>query len=135
MLKDFLKVWLDIEEVGRGQEEVFKKIEEVEEELDALKEGQVSEDRVRQLEKELRELTPVTVDLTDRERDILEILMSLDGFASTTRIAEELGVSSANARAIIGNLTDKVDIDVKKEGRKKVYRLSKEEKEKIFSQR
>lgn len=135
MLKDFLRVWLDIEESNRERKKILERLESLEEEVGDLKDSQISEDRIRGLEKNIRELNPVPVDLTDRERDMLEALISKEQFSSTAELGDHIGISSNNARSVLNNLDDKLDLDQKKKGRKKLYRLSEEEKEKIFQSR
>jgi len=135
MLKDFLRIWLDIEESDRERREILERLDEMEEEMKELKNSQISEDRIRGLEKNIREMNPIPVDLTDRERDMLEALISKEEFSSTAELGDHIGISSNNARSVLNNLDEKLDLDQKKKGRKKVYRLSEEEKEKIFQNR
>jgi DNA-binding CsgD family transcriptional regulator len=132
MLKEFLRVWLDIEESDRERKKILERLESLEEEVSDLKESQISEDRIRGLEKNIRELNPVPIDLTDRERDMLEALMSKEEFSSTSELGDHIGISSNNARSVLNNLDEKLDLDQKKKGRKKLYRLSEEEKQKIL---
>lgn len=133
MLKDFLRVYLDIEESERERKKILERLDSIEEEVSDLKESQISEDRIRGLEKNIRDLNPVPIDLTDRERDMLEALISKEEFSSTAELGDHIGISSNNARSVLNNLDEKLDLDQKKKGRKKLYRLSDEEKEKIYS--
>jgi len=58
--------------------------------------------------------------------------IGVENYASTSRIAEESDISTANTSAVIRNLKEKIDLDINTEGKKKLHRLSEAEKEKIF---
>ena len=135
MLKDFLKYYLGIDQLREELEQLSEEkvaqedFQEVESDLST---------RLSDLESRVRELEPVTIDLTNRERQVLELFLNADQgeYLDVSSIAQEINTSRTNAGSIISNMKNKVDFDIKTvENNKKLYRLPEEEKEKILGKK
>lgn len=114
MVKSYIKSWLGIQNLE-------KEIEDI-------------ESRVEDNTKRLRELQPISVELTNRQREVLEVFLSNEtGWIDVYDIAERLDTSRNNAGSIMSDLKNKVEFDIKTvENGKKLYQLPGSEKEKIF---
>lgn len=117
--------------------DIKREMSELKESVEKLQKDKVSQGRVSKLEKRVRNLEPVTIDLTNRERQILEVFFNNSGeFIDIDKIAEETGLSRANAGSHMSNLKNKVELDSKTlKNNKKTYKLPEKEKEKILGSR
>jgi predicted DNA-binding protein YlxM (UPF0122 family) len=92
------------------------------------------EERIDDNQARLRELEPITVDLTNRQREVLEVFLKYDEKIDVTKIANELETTRNNAGSILSDLKKKIEFDVQTvENGKKLYKLPGEERDKIFS--
>ena len=135
MLKDFLKYYLGIDQL---REEVKQLSEEKVAQEDFQEVESDLSTRLSDLESRVTELEPVTVDLTNRERQVLELFLNAESgeYLDVASIAGEINTSRTNAGSIISNMKNKVDFDIKTvENNKKLYRLPEEEKEKILGKK
>lgn len=105
----------------REIEDMRSEISEIRDELDTLREESVSETDITNIQSRLRELEGVGAEFSDSEWNALNALLDLEGYASYADIAEEINSSVNNARVLVNNLKDKVELDKKTEGRKKLY--------------
>jgi len=70
-------------------------------------------------------LDPVAVDLTDRKREVLDVLVDSNGFVGVGDIQEELGTSYENAGVLLRNVRNKIDLEVETgPNNKKTYKLA-----------
>lgn len=128
MLKEFLRYYLEVDQLE-------EQLQEVQEE--AAEEEQVAEveKSLEDLEARVRELEPVTVDLTNREREALEVFLTAEEgeYIDVQHIADQIDTSRTNAGSIVSNMKNKIDFDIKTvENNKKLYRLPQEERQKIL---
>lgn len=133
MIRSFIRYWLGIEQQGRMLRENTDKLEDIREDVEALREGHVSQDDIMDVRSRLRELEGIGSRFTDTEWLVLNSLMDADGYKSNSYIAEDIDTTTSNARAVVNNIKDKVDLDEKTEGRKKMYDIPKSSKQEIFS--
>lgn len=93
------------------------------------------EARVEDNTSRLRELEPVTVDMTDRQRQVLEVFLNVDSeWVDVSMIAQELNTSRNNAGSIMSDLKKKIEFDIRTVNNgKKLYQLPEEEEKKIFN--
>lgn len=120
MLKEFLKYYLDLKDLT--------------DRVNALEKQKADQKQLDNVRSRLRELEPITVDLTNRERELLELFLNNSSeYINTSTMGEYLNTSRNNANSILNNLKDKIDLDVKTvEHNKKLYKLPEKEKERIF---
>ena len=140
MLKDFLRYYL-----GQNDQDTYmiqnrEKIEDLKEEIDQLQNEFAADEDLQELRKRVRDLEPITVNLTDREREVLQVFLEADAWLDTSDIAEALNTSRNNASSIMSNfkrnLEDEgVELESKQAQRNKMeYRLPQAAERKIFSQ-
>ena len=140
MLKDFLRYYL-----GQNDQDTYmiqnrEKIEDLKEEIDQLQNEFAADEDLQELRKRVRDLEPITVNLTDREREVLQVFLEADSWLDTSDIAEALNTSRNNASSIMSNfkrnLEDEgVELESKQAQRNKMeYRLPQAAERKIFSQ-
>ena len=127
-----------------GIESLHKEVEELREEVSDLREyaEEVEEetDSIHALAKDnsarLRDLEQITVDLTDRQREALEVFLRTDDqeWIDTRELSEKLDTSRTNAGSILSDLKKKIEFDIRTvEHGRKLYHLPESEQEKIFS--
>lgn len=82
----------------------------------------------------IRDLEPVMVDLTNRQREALEVFLSAeDNWIDVRQLSERLETSRNNAGSILSDLKKKIDFDIKTvDHGRKLYQLPESEKDKIF---
>jgi len=91
---------------------------------------------IRENRKKIRDMQPLAVDLTERQRDVLNVFLNADNDAwiGAHKISQKLDTSRNNAGSIMSDLKKKVDFDSQTvENGKKLYKLPDTEREKIFS--
>ena len=137
-----LKTWLGIEklehnfakledQVDQDQEklkQLTQKIEELEKDVNTL------EKDVDKNTHDIRDLQPVTIDLTDREREILEVFLQReDEYLDINDISRNMDLKTSSVRAHMSNLKKKVDFDSRTlDNNKKEYLLPGQVREEIF---
>jgi len=140
MLKDFLRYYL-----GQNDQDTYmiqnrEKIKDLKEEIDQLQNEFAADEDLQELRKRVRDLEPITVNLTDREREVLQVFLEADAWLDTNDIAEALNTSRNNASSIMSNfkrnLEDEgVELESRQAQRNKMeYRLPQAAERKIFSQ-
>ena len=140
MLKDFLRYYLGQNDQDAYMIENREKIEDLKEEIDQLQNEFAADEDLQELRKRVRDLEPITVNLTDREREVLQVFLEADAWLDTSDIAEALNTSRNNASSIMSNfkrnLEDEgVELESKQAQRNKMeYRLPQAAERKIFSQ-
>lgn len=128
-----------IEQVESDIEELLEISKTLSQEVEQLKDSKADEEKVEALSSSvddlshrIHDLEPITVDVTPRERDVLQVLLREEGWVETTQISERLDVSTSNVRALLSRLSNKVDVDKKTQGRGKAYRINDREKKEIL---
>ena len=127
-----------------GIEALHKEVEELRQELSEVKEHTQSledeTDSIHALAKDnsarLRDLEQITVDLTDRQREALEVFLRTEDeeWLDVRQLSEKLDTSRNNAGSILSDLKKKIDFDIKTvDHGRKLYNLPESEQEKIFS--
>ena len=134
MIRSFLRTWLGIEDHHRKLREHTDELETIREDLEALREDTATSEDILDVQTRLRELEGIGSKFTETEWLVLKSLMDSDDYVSYSDIAEDAETSKNNARAVVNNLKDKVNLDQKTEGRKKLYNLPESTKKEIFSQ-
>jgi Fic family protein len=109
-------------------------LETIREDLEALREDTATSEDILDVKSRLRELEGIGSKFTDTEWLVLKSLMDSEGYVSYSSIAEDVDTSKNNARAVLNNLKDKVNLDHKTEGRKKLYSMPQSTQKEIFSQ-
>jgi hypothetical protein len=109
------------------------KLESIKDEIEDVRNNQLDKDDIKDLRSRVRELEGVGSKFTDSEWRVLNSLLDSDGFASYSEIAEDIDSSKNNTRAIVNNLKDKIDLDKKTQGRKKLYDVPESVRKEIFS--
>ena len=122
----------DIEELLEISKSLSQEVEELKNSKAESSEVEALSDAVDDLSHRIHDLEPITVDVTPRERDVLEVLLREEGWVATTEISERLDVSTSNVRALLSRLSNKVDVDKKTQGRGKQYRINEREKKEIL---
>lgn len=102
----------------------IQELQELRSEIKELKQNKTDRSETNQLRNRLAELEPEASKFTDREFDVLKVFVDSEGYLSASDVASELsGCSTNNARVIVNDLKEKIELDVRKEGRSKQYRL------------
>lgn len=110
-----------------------KKVSDLEDRLNQLEKEKADRETVERHSEVLRELQPISIELTDRERQILDVFIREEKYLTVSMIAEETGLSRSNAGAHMSNLKQKVEFDIKTmKNNRKEYRLPEETKKEIF---
>lgn len=117
----------------RDIQEMRDKLESIKDEIEDVRDNQLDKDDIKDLRSRVRELEGVGSKFTDSEWRVLNSLLDSDGFASYSEIAEDIDSSKNNTRAIVNNLKDKIDLDKKTQGRKKLYDVPESVRKEIFS--
>jgi len=117
----------------RDIQEMRDKLESIKDEIEDVRNNQLDKDDIKDLRSRVRELEGVGSKFTDSEWRVLNSLLDSDGFASYSEIAEDIDSSKNNTRAIVNNLKDKIDLDKKTQGRKKLYDVPESVRKEIFS--
>jgi hypothetical protein len=134
VIRSFIRTWLGIEDHNRKLREHTDNLETIREDLEALREGTATSEDILDIQTRLRELEGIGSKFTETEWLVLKSLMDSDGYVSYSSIAEDVETSKNNARAVLNNLKDKVNLDHKTEGRKKLYSMPQSTQKEIFSQ-
>lgn len=134
MFRSFIRTWLGIEDHNRKLREHTDDLETIREDLEALREDTATSEDIMDVRSRLRELEGIGSKFTETEWLVLKSLMDSDDYVSYSDIAEDAETSKNNARAVVNNLKDKVNLDQKTEGRKKLYNLPESTQKEIFSQ-
>ena len=131
MLKDFLKFWLDIPETEDKLEDIENRLGSLEEKLEDQEELGME---LNNLKQDFYDSRPVTSELSEKERNLLEIFLSReDQYIDKEIIAADLEISNQYAGVLVNRFSEKVDLEEKKvnEKGKKAWKLSKSVKERI----
>jgi uncharacterized coiled-coil protein SlyX len=131
MLKDFLKYWLDIPEREDKLESIEDRLGSLEEKVEDQEELGMELNKLKQ---EFYDSRPVTSELSEKERNLLEIFLSReDQYLDKEIIAADLEISNQYAGVLVNRFSEKVDLEEKKvnEKGKKAWKLSKSVKERI----
>ena len=131
MLKDFLKYWLDIPETEDKLEDIEKRLGSLEEKVEDQEELGME---LNNLKQDFYDSRPVTSELSEKERNLLEIFLSReDQYIDKEIIAADLEISNQYAGVLVNRFSEKVDLEEKKvnEKGKKAWKLSKSVKERI----
>lgn len=117
--------------------EVKQSIESLEERIDSHNEHiQAHDSDITELTHRVHELEPVAADLTDREREVLEVLVDRNGFVEVEDVRQELDTTYQNAGTLLRNIRDKIDLDVRTgDKNKKTYKLTESVESDLFGQR
>jgi len=134
VFRSFLRTWLGIEDHKHKLREHTDDLETIREDLEALREDTATSEDILDVKSRLRELEGIGSKFTDTEWLVLKSLMDSEGYVSYSSIAEDVDTSKNNARAVLNNLKDKVNLDHKTEGRKKLYSMPQSTQKEIFSQ-
>ena len=133
MIKDFFRYWLGLEDHADSIQDLQNQVKDLEDDVDNLSENMASERDLTSLRSRVRELEGVGGRFTDSEWKALQVILDSDGYVGVADVSESVGTSRNNARAVINNVKEKVELDVKTEGRRKLYRVPEETKKEIFS--
>jgi uncharacterized protein with von Willebrand factor type A (vWA) domain len=125
VIRDFLRYWLGIEDL----EDSFQ---EREERLSSLEDNMASSSDLQDLRSRVRELEGVGGEFTNREWEVIQVLLDQEEFTSVKTVADKVETSKNNAGVLIYNVRDKIDLDVKSEGKKKLYRIPEDTRKEIF---
>ena len=131
MLKDFLKYWLDIPETEDKLEDIENRLGSLEEKVEDQEELGME---LNNLKQDFYDSRPVTSELSEKERNLLEIFLSReDQYLDKEIIAADLEISNQYAGVLVNRFSEKVDLEEKKvnEKGKKAWKLSKSVKERI----
>jgi chromosome segregation ATPase len=135
MIRKILKSYLDIQDLEKELSQHEERIDQVHQGHEELEENlQELQETVKENTSRIRDLEPISVDLTDRQRDVLEVFLQTEkNWLDVHSISEVLNTSRNNAGSIMSDLKKKVEFDVKTvDNGKKMYQLPQTEKKKIF---
>jgi len=133
MIREFLRYWLGVEDNQEQLQEISDSLNTISEDVEALRENTVSSKDFSGLRSRVRELEGVGGEFTNREWEVIQVLLDLDTNADVQDLSEELETSKNNARAVLNNVKDKVELDVETQGRKKLYSIPEDTRKEIFS--
>jgi len=133
MIRDFLRVWLGVEDNTRKHEQVTERLDAISEDVETLREDTASTEEVSGLRSRVRELEGVGGQFTNREWELIQALLDKENYVDVNTLSDDLDVSSTNARAILNNVKNKIDLDSRSEGRKKLYSIPEDTRKNIFS--
>jgi len=133
MIREFLRYWLGVEDNQEQLQEISDSLNTISEDVEALREDTVSSKDFSGLRSRVRELEGVGGEFTNREWEVIQVLLDLDTNADVQDLSEELETSKNNARAVLNNVKDKVELDVETQGRKKLYSIPEDTRKEIFS--
>jgi len=85
------------------------------------------------LRSRVRDLEGVGERFTDSEWEVLQVLLNEEEFTDANTVAEKVDTSKNNARVLLYNLREKLELDIKTEGRKKLYNVPEDTRKEIFS--
>lgn len=114
-------------------EKIQSEVSGLREDVETYREQGITEDDLSSLESRLRDLEGVGETFTDREWQLIQILVEKQDYVSTDLLSNELGISKNNVRAVLSNVDDKLDLESKKQGRKKLYSVSEETVNNLYS--
>lgn len=119
-----------IEHQDRKLEEIHAKIENLEEKVDSQED---LGEEVQELKQSFYDSRPVTAQLSETERELLEIFLRKEEWLDKSDISKEMDISKNYAGTLISNIRDQVEIQTKKVGsnNKKAYKLSEQARERI----
>lgn len=130
MIKEKIKKWLNINDL----ENKISKIDDIQRDIQVLKEEisasksefSLFESRFDAISKKLSKLSGKNFhfDLTDSELQILKVLQS-NNFMSNQDLANILSKKTQTIRSHINRIKSKIFLEVKNDGRRKLYRLPK----------
>jgi len=131
-------------ETRRELEELKAEVEEIRNQVDGLEDAvkdntdavSVNAEDITDLRHRMHDLEPVAVDLTDREREVLDVLVDSTGFVGVGDVEDELDTSYENAGVLLRNVRDKIDLEVETgPNNKKTYKLTESTESELFGQR
>jgi len=131
-------------ETRRELQELRGEVEEIRNQVDGLEDAvkdntdavSVNAEDITDLRHRMHDLEPVAVDLTDREREVLDVLVDSTGFVGVEDVEDELDTSYENAGVLLRNVRDKIDLEVETgPNNKKTYRLTEGTESELFGQR
>jgi len=139
MLRSFLRTYLNITEneqdlrdvqrkletMEEGIQEVERKLENLEDKTEAQEE---LEDEVQNLKQNFYDSRPLTSDLSETERELLEILLHSEEWLDKSDISDKMDISKNYTGTLLVNISDKIELKTKKVGsnKKKAYKLPEE---------
>jgi len=137
MLSSILRDIVGMLELEKEVDDIDGEVSSLKERIQQLENDKAQKERLESLEQRVRDLEPVTVNLTNRERQVLEIFFNKSGtWLDIDNVAKESGLSRSNAGSHMSNLKKKVEFDSRTlDNNKKEYRLPEEQKEKILGSR
>lgn len=130
MLKSFLQYYLGIDDQSRQLQKIEEQLEDLEEKVDGQEDlGEELQD----LKQSFYDSRPLTSELSQRQRELLEIFLKYDQWIDKRDIAEDLDISRNYAGTLISGLRDHVDIRSKKvdSNNRQAYKLSEDAKKRI----
>jgi DNA-binding CsgD family transcriptional regulator len=144
MLRSFLRTYLNIteneqdlrdvqrklENMEEGIQEVERKLENLEDKTEAQEE---LEEEVQNLKQSFYDSRPLTSDLSETERELLEILLNSEEWLDKSDISAKMDISKNYTGTLLVNISDKIDLQTKKVGtnNKKAYKLPEEAQKRI----
>lgn len=136
MVRNWLRKYLGIHNLEENIEHNQENIESNSNQIKLNQENiESNKETIKDNQARIRELEPITVDLTNRQRELLEVFLQHENEKlGVTQIADELNTSRNNAGSILSDLKKKVEFDVQTvDNGKKLYKLPGKERDKIFS--
>lgn len=141
----------ELEDHVQDLEEIRDRQEVLENELESLRDETVSgselDQRLEVVRQELEDLSGRVEDaasdqdeaaeaeqLSPNEKRVLGCFVRNDGYLSVQDIADKIEPSKGSVRKYLSMLKDKIDFDVRQEGRKKTYRLPEDRKKEILEE-
>jgi len=129
VIRDFLRYWLGIEDLEDSFQEREERLSSLE---DNMASSRASSSDLEDLRSRVRELEGVGGEFTNREWEVIQVLLDQEEFTSVKTVADKVETSKNNAGVLIYNVRDKIDLDVKSEGKKKLYRIPEDTRKEIF---
>jgi len=107
------------------KELISDRLLEIDERLSKLEsDTSKNSEEISDLRHRVHDLEPVAVDLTDREREVLDVLVETSGSLGVDDVQEALDTSYENAGVLLRNVRDKIDLEVETgPNNKKTYKL------------
>jgi DNA-binding CsgD family transcriptional regulator len=138
MLKTVFRDWLGIIKQDRNIEKIERKLEDLDQKIEAQKDmrkeelGQV-EETVEDMKQMLYESRPATADLSKKERQVLELFLQENTWKDKEDIADQIDISKNYAGTLLTRLKEKMNVESKQVDQRgrKAYKLAEEEKQRI----
>lgn len=131
MFKSILRDYLDLIDQEKELEKIHSRIDQLEEKIEDKDQETMKE--LEDLKQMFYESRPVTSELSQKERQLLEIFLEEDTWKDKRDISQELEISRNYSGTLLSRLKEKVELQEKQvdQNGRKAFKLHQETKNRI----